>query len=145
MYLRAITLNNDNKLTNYKKGIDLWTLLSRILHSLNKPSVCIFTAFLYHKEQRQAQEDIECGNCMQKSNLTKNCKNEVVCYDCRMAGHEKGVLFALQLRVGFRPMMISLMLVSIMRTNRMRVREVKKVVVIMLVVKLTGKRLKQES
>ena len=62
-----------------------------------------------------------------------------------MAGHEKGILFALQLRVGFRPMMISLMLVSIMRTNRMRVREVKKVVVIMLVVKLTGERLKKES
>ena len=48
-----------------------------------------FTASLYHKEQKLAIENKECGNCIQKGHVRKDCPNEAVCYDCRQPGHKK--------------------------------------------------------
>lgn len=87
-YSRART--PDNKLTNFKTGdrfVDITVPDSPLPKKL---SVGIFTASIYHKEQKQSKEDIECGNCMLKGHLRKDCKNEVVCYDCRIQGHKKG-------------------------------------------------------
>ena len=50
----------------------------------------IFTASLYHKEQKQALKDKECGNCKEKGHLRKYCTNETVCYECMKPGHKRG-------------------------------------------------------
>ena len=52
-----------------------------------KKQMGLFTASLYHREQRQTLQDVECGNCRQKGHLRKNCKNEAVCYECLRPGH----------------------------------------------------------
>ena len=48
----------------------------------------VFVASLYHREQKMAEK--QCGNCMEKGHIRKECPNEIVCYDCREVGHKKG-------------------------------------------------------
>ena len=55
-----------------------------------KKQMGLFTASLYHREQRQTLQDVECGNCKQKGHVRKNCKNEAVCYECLRPGHKHG-------------------------------------------------------
>ena len=57
-----------------------------------KLSIGWFTASFYHKEQKQIQDEIECGNCRQKGHIRKDCKNEPVCFECMKPGHKKGDL-----------------------------------------------------
>ena len=53
-------------------------------------SVGIFTAYLYHKEQKQTADEIEYGNCKQKGHRRRDCKKEPVCYACMQRIHKKG-------------------------------------------------------
>ena len=87
-YSRART--PDNKLTNFKTGDRFIDIVVPSEPLPKKVEVGIFNASLYHKEQKLAKDDIECGNCMMKGHLRKDCKNEVVCYQCRNAGHKRG-------------------------------------------------------
>ena len=54
-----------------------------------KLSIGWFTASIYHKEQKQTQDELECGSCRQKGHIRKDCKNEPVCYECMMPGHKR--------------------------------------------------------
>ena len=76
------------KLTNFKTGDRFVDIVVPDEPLQKKLEIGAFTASLYHKEQRNA--DKECGNCMMRGHLRKNCPNEVVCYDCRNTGHKKG-------------------------------------------------------
>ena len=78
----------DGKLTNFKTGDRFVDMVVPDDPLPKKLSIGIFTASLYHKEQKNSEK--ECGNCMMKGHLRKNCPNEVVCYVCRNAGHKKG-------------------------------------------------------
>ena len=80
----------DGKLTNFKTGDRFVDILVPDEPLPKKLSVGIFTASLYHKEQKHSMGDIECGNCMLKGHVRKDCPNETVCYECRTAGHKKG-------------------------------------------------------
>ena len=87
-YSRARDPNG--KLTNFKTGDKFVDFIVPDEALPKKLSVGIFNASLYHKEQKQAVEDKECGNCMLTGHLRKDCPNEIVCYDFRQAGHKKG-------------------------------------------------------
>ena len=78
------------KLTNFKTGDRFVDIIVPDEALPKKMSVGIFNASLYYKEQKQASEDKECGNCMLTGHLRKDCPNEIVCYECRQAGHKKG-------------------------------------------------------
>ena len=80
----------DGKLTNFKTGDRFVDIVVPDEPLPKKLPVGIFTASLYHKEQKQSVGEIECGNCMMKGHVRKECPNEIVCYDCRNAGHKKG-------------------------------------------------------
>ena len=65
-----------------------------------KKSMFFFTAALYHKEQKKTKAEIQCGNCLGKEHIRKDCKNEAVCYACHNPCHKKGSMvctaFAIQ-------------------------------------------------
>ena len=78
------------KLTNFKtddRFVDIVVPDDALPKQL---SVGAFTAFLYYKKQKQAEKQLECGNCMEKGHRRKECLNPVVCYNCRQPGHKKG-------------------------------------------------------
>ena len=87
-YARARTLAG--KLTNLKTGDRFVDIVIPKEPLPKKLSVGIFTASLYHKEQKQSANEIECGNCKQKGNRRRDCKNGPVCYAWLQSGHKKG-------------------------------------------------------
>lgn len=87
-YSRART--PDNKLTNFKTGDRFVDVVVPSEPLPKKIEFGMFNGSLYHKEQKKANDDKECGNCMMKGHLRKDCKNEIVCYQCRNVGHKKG-------------------------------------------------------
>ena len=78
------------KLTNFKTGDRFVEIVVPPEPLPKKKSVGIFTASLYHKEQKQTIEEIDCGNCREKGHTRKNCENDPVCYDCLKSGHKRG-------------------------------------------------------
>ena len=78
------------KLTNFKTGARFVDIVIPENPLPKKLKIGDFTASLYHKEQKQSLENKECGNCMQKGHIRKECPNEMVCYECRQPGHKKG-------------------------------------------------------
>lgn len=87
-YVRART--KEGKLTNFKTGdrfIDI-VVPQEPLH--NRLEMGIFTASIYHKEQKQKKEDVECGNCRLKGHVRRACENDPVCYACSQSGHKRG-------------------------------------------------------
>ena len=79
----------DDKLTNFKTGDRFVDILVPDEPLPKELSVGIFTASLYHKEQKHSMGNTECGNCMLKGHVRKDCPN-IMCYECRTAGHKKG-------------------------------------------------------
>ena len=88
--MRART--KEEKLTNFKivdRFVDV-VIPSEPLPK--KVQIGIWNASIYHKEQKQIKNDIECGNCKGKGHIRRDCPNEPVCYDCLQSGHIKGSL-----------------------------------------------------
>ena len=56
----------------------------------------LFTASLYHKEQKQTQVEVECGNCRLLGHVRRECTNEPVCYDCLKPGHKRGSILCVK-------------------------------------------------
>ena len=86
--VRARTLAG--KLTNFKTGDRFVDIELPTIPLSKKMSVGAFTASLYHKEQIQSLEHMECGNCKQVGHKRRDCPNDPVCYDCGKSGHKKG-------------------------------------------------------
>ena len=87
-YSRARDPNG--KLTNFKTGDRFVDIIVPDDPLPKKLEMGIFIASLYHREQKQLNKDKECGNCMLKGHIRKECPNEMVCYECREAGHKRG-------------------------------------------------------
>lgn len=75
-YVRART--PEGKLTNFKTGDRFVDIVTPDEPLPKKKRMGIFTATIYHKEQKQSALDIQCGNCLEKSHVRKDCKNEAV-------------------------------------------------------------------
>ena len=104
-YARARTLAG--KLTNFKTG-DRFVDIEIPKEPLpKKQAMGVFTASLYHKEQNQSKEEVECGNCRQKGHIRRDCKNEPVCYDCLQTGHKKGSEVCLKVQKDFETQSLS--------------------------------------
>ena len=87
-YSRARDPNG--KLTNFKTGDRFVDIIVPEEPLPKRLDIGIFTASLYHREQKQNMMDKECGNCMLKGHLRRECPNETVCYVCRQVGHKRG-------------------------------------------------------
>ena len=57
-----------------------------------KMKIGIFTAEVYHREQRAAalQAARECYKCFEQGHIAAECPNDVKCRDCRQEGHKSG-------------------------------------------------------
>ena len=87
-YVRART--KEGKLTNFKTGGRFVDVVFFLNPCQKKVQIGIWNASIYHKEQKQIKNDIECGNCTGKGHIRRDCLNEPVCYDCLQSGHIKG-------------------------------------------------------
>ena len=87
-YVRARTPQGN--LTNFKTGDRFVDIVVPSEPLPKKKPMGLFTASLYHKEQKQALKEIECGNCKQTGHVRKDCTNDPVCYDCLKPGHKRG-------------------------------------------------------
>ena len=90
----------DGKLTYFKTGDRFVDIIVPEEPLPKRLDIGIFTASLYHREQKQNKVDKECGNCMLKGHIRRDCPNETVCYTCRQVGHKKVILSVPQLLVG---------------------------------------------
>ena len=75
-YARART--PQGQLTNFKTGDRFVEIVVPSEPLPKKKDIGIFTASLYHKEQKQKIEDIECGNCKEKGHMRRDCVNDPV-------------------------------------------------------------------
>ena len=89
----------DGKLTNFKTGDRFVDIIVPEEPLPKRLDIGIFTASLFHREQKQNKVDKECGNCMLKGHIRRDCPNETVCYTCRQVGHKKVILSVPQLLV----------------------------------------------
>ena len=80
-YERART--KEGKLTNFKTGDRFVDVVIPSEPCQKKVQIGIWNASIYHKEQKQIKNDLECGNCKGKGHIT-------VGYDCLQSGHIKG-------------------------------------------------------
>ena len=82
-YARART--PQGQLTNFKTGDRFVEIVVPTDPLPKKKNFGVFTASLYHKEQKQNLIDMECGNCKRK-----DCENDPICYECLQPGHKRG-------------------------------------------------------
>ena len=68
-YVRA--RNKEGKLTNFKTGDRFVDIILPPVPLPKKQSMGLFTASLYHKEQKQTQAKVECGNCRQLEHVRR--------------------------------------------------------------------------
>lgn len=87
-YVRART--KEGKLTNFKTGDRFLDIVTPEEPLPKKIEMGIFTASVYHKEQKQSRTEIECGNCKESGHIRRECPNQPVCYDCSQPGHKRG-------------------------------------------------------
>lgn len=87
-YVRART--KEGKLTNFKTGDRFLDIITPEEPLPKKIGMGIFTASVYHKEQKQSRTEIECGNCKESGHVRRECPNQPVCYDCSQPGHKRG-------------------------------------------------------
>ena len=87
-YVRART--KEGKLTNFKIGDRFVDVVNPSEPQPKKVQIGIWNASIYHNEQKQIKNNIECGNCKGKGHIRRDCPNEPVCYDCLQSGHIKG-------------------------------------------------------
>lgn len=87
-YVRART--KEGKLTNFKTGDRFVDIITPNEPLPKTVEMGLFKASVYHKEQKQSKNEIECGNCRGKGHVRRECTNEPVCYDCSKPGHKRG-------------------------------------------------------
>ena len=92
-YVRA--RNTQGQLTNFKTGDRFVDTIVPDEPLPKRKSMGIFTAMLYHKEQKVSKSDIECGNCKLEGHVRRECPNDPVCYECLHPGHKKGSMLCL--------------------------------------------------
>lgn len=82
--------DRDNKLTRFLTG-KRFVFITVPPTPLEKTmTVSLFTATLYHKEQKSVAKTLICSKCLQSGHHVSMCKNEVVCRTCKKPGHKRG-------------------------------------------------------
>lgn len=80
----------DNKLTRFLTG-RRFVFITVPPTPLDKTlKINIFTAKVYHKEQKSIPKSVICSRCLQPNHHVSQCTNEVVCRECKQTGHKRG-------------------------------------------------------
>ena len=80
----------DNRLTRFITGrrFVFITIPSEPLGKFLKVSV--FTATVYHKEQKTHDRPTTCSRCLETGHHVSSCTSDVVCRECGLQGHTRG-------------------------------------------------------
>jgi len=80
----------DGKLTRFKTG-RRFVFITVPTSPLEKSmKVNIFTASVFHKEQKTVRKVVVCSRCLESGHHVSQCKNDVVCRVCKKPGHTRG-------------------------------------------------------
>eukprot|EP00745_Piridium_sociabile_P016465 TRINITY_DN24476_c0_g2_i3.p1 TRINITY_DN24476_c0_g2~~TRINITY_DN24476_c0_g2_i3.p1 ORF type:complete len:403 (-),score=71.25 TRINITY_DN24476_c0_g2_i3:645-1853(-) len=80
----------DNKLTRFLTG-RRFVFITVPKNPLDRTTkVSLFTAKLFHKEQKKNNNPPFCSICLQSGHHRSACTSEVVCRTCRLPGHKRG-------------------------------------------------------
>ena len=82
--------DSDNKLTRFVTGRRFVFITVPVKPLEKTVAVNIFTARLFHKEQKQFQKTPVCSNCLETGHHRSQCEKEVVCRECKKPGHKRG-------------------------------------------------------
>ena len=52
--------------------------------------ISMFTAKVYHREQKLSEKTVMCGNCLEEGHHRSMCERDIVCLACREPGHKRG-------------------------------------------------------
>lgn len=87
---KEMARNKDGKMTRFMTGRRF--VLITVPHApLEKTlKVSIFTASIYHREQKFARKQIVCSRCLESGHHVSVCENDIVCRICRKPGHKRG-------------------------------------------------------
>ena len=82
--------DNDGKLTRFLTGrrFVFITVPSTPLEKTLKVSV--FTARIYHKEQKLVRGPVVCSKCLEQNHHASQCEKDIVCRACKQPGHKRG-------------------------------------------------------
>ena len=82
--------DSDGKLTRFITG-KRFVFITIPTTPLEKSMlVSVFTASVYHKEQRAVKKTVVCSKCLSTGHHVSSCVNEVVCRTCKQTGHKRG-------------------------------------------------------
>jgi len=80
----------DNKLTRFLTGRRFVFITTPPTPLIKTVKINIFSARLFHKEQKMEKKTPICSNCLEEGHHKSACKKDVVCQTCRKPGHKKG-------------------------------------------------------
>ena len=80
----------DGKLTRFLTGRRYVFITVPKTPLLKSAKVGVFTAKLFHKEQKMNSSPPVCSVCLQTGHHRSACSSEVVCQTCRQSGHRRG-------------------------------------------------------
>ena len=82
--------DSDNKLTRFLTG-RRFVFITVPSAPLGKTMiVSLFTASVFHKEQKIAQKKVFCSKCLSSGHHFTVCTNDIVCRTCKKSGHKRG-------------------------------------------------------
>ena len=82
--------NADGKLTRFLTGRRFVFVTVPTVPLDKTLKISIFTAKIYHREQKLAKKTVICSRCLETNHHVSHCPNDVVCSDCRNSGHKRG-------------------------------------------------------
>lgn len=82
--------DKDGKLTRFLTGGRFVFITVPPVPLEKTMTVSIFTAAVYHREQKSVPRKVVCSKCLLDGHHVSVCENEVVCRDCRLPGHRRG-------------------------------------------------------
>ena len=82
--------NTDGKLTRFLTGRRFVFITVPPVPLDRTVKVSIFTAKLFHKEQKLLWKTVMCYKCLEQGHHASQCSKDVVCMVCKSQGHKRG-------------------------------------------------------
>ena len=82
--------DNDGKLTRFLTGGRFVFITVPVTPLEKTVKVSIFSASVYHKEQKNEPRNVFCSKCLTAGHHMSQCENEIVCRECKQSGHKRG-------------------------------------------------------
>ena len=82
--------NADGKMSRFLTGRRFVFITTPATPLEKTMKVCMFTAKVFHWEQKSLKKVLVCSNCLEESHHHSSCDKQVVCRVCKQSGHKKG-------------------------------------------------------